>query len=394
MTGTATPRALGGYLALMQFVFASSWTIYAIYLPGLLETAGIGKAALPWVLIADQALFAVFDLVFGAAAARGLAAYGRIAPALSGVALLSCAAFVALPWGAAHAGLLLALTALWVASSAALRAPLFAMLSRHATQSQVGWIAAATTVGMALAGAIAPWLGSILKSVTPALPFALSSVVLAALVLPLAWAERLRPATTATADAPAPAFGAPRFFALLLFAALAAQLHFHLAAAPRYLADHPAADLVWLMPLFWIGVAVGCVLAAPLRRALGPRRAWLAGCAVAAAAAMIHAMLPGSASAMFGQATGGIGWGVALTLAFGIADSLGRSPGHGGQDRRALMAGGLYAMLAVATLTRIGINAAGLPQQPDWAVLLPLLPALLWGAAASASLAGRAHSPR
>lgn len=392
MSGTATPRALGGYLALMQFVFASTWTVYAIYLPGLLEAAGVGKAAVPWVLIADQLLFALFDLVFGAAAARGLAAYGRIAPALTAVALLSCASFVALPWSSAGAVPLLALTMLWVASSAALRAPLYAMLTHHAATAQAGWIAAATTVGLALAAAAAPWLGSVLKGVAPALPFVLSSLALAALVLPLAWAERLRPATAASGEAPAPAFGAARFFILLLLAALAAQLYFHLAAAPRYLADHAAADLVWLMPLFWIGVAVGCVLAAPLRRALGPRQAWVAGCAVAAAAAAIHAMLPGSASAMLGQGAGGIGWGVALTLAFGIADSLGREPDS---DRRALMAGGLYATLALATLTRIGINAAGLPQLPDWAALLPLLPALLWaGAAANASLAARTRAPR
>lgn len=384
MTGTATPRALGGYLALMQFVFASTWTVYAIYLPGLLEAAGIGKAAVPWVLMADQVLFALFDLLFGAAAARGLASYGRIAPALTATALLSCAAFVALPWSSTGAVPLLVLTVLWVISSAALRAPLYAMLSRHASTSQAGGIAAATTVGLAFAAAFAPWLGSQLKGMAPALPFVLSSLALAALVLPLSWAERLQPASAGNGAAPAPAFGASRFFLLLLFSALAAQLYFHLAAAPRYLADHPASDLLWLMPVFWIGVAIGCVLAAALRHALGPRRAWVTGCAVAAAAAMIHAMLPGSASAILGQGAGGIGWGVALTLAFGIADSLGRGPGP---DRRALMAGALYATLAVASLTRIAINTAGLPQQPAWAVWLALLPAAGWAlAAAGASL--------
>ena len=91
----AGSRAL--YLAVVQFVFVSTWTIYIIFLPELLQRAGIDKAWLPRIVIADQVLMAIFDLVFGVAAARGMQRYGRIAPFLLGVTLLSCLAFLLLP---------------------------------------------------------------------------------------------------------------------------------------------------------------------------------------------------------------------------------------------------------------------------------------------------------
>ena len=77
-------RAL--YLAIVQFVFVSTWTIYIVFLPELLQRAGLDTAWLPRIVIADQVLMAIFDLAFGVAAARGLQRYGRIAPSCSGSA--------------------------------------------------------------------------------------------------------------------------------------------------------------------------------------------------------------------------------------------------------------------------------------------------------------------
>ncbi|MFO1346871.1 MAG: hypothetical protein U1E85_11310, partial [Rhodocyclaceae bacterium] len=165
----AGPRAL--YLAVVQFVFVSTWTIYVVFLPELLQRAGIEKAWLPRILIADQVLMAIFDLAFGIAAARGLQRYGRIAPLVLGISLLSCLAFLLLPQMAATAPLLLALTGIWVITSSALRAPLYALLSRHAATPGRAALAGMMTLGMAGAGMIAPWLGAQLKPLDPALPF-------------------------------------------------------------------------------------------------------------------------------------------------------------------------------------------------------------------------------
>jgi ABC-type multidrug transport system ATPase subunit len=181
-------RAL--YLAVVQFVFISTWTIYVVFLPELLQHAGIEKTWLPRILIADQLLIAGFDLAFGIAASRGMQRYGRIAPVLLGVSLASCLAFLLMPQAGSAPALLLGLTVIWVITSSALRAPLYALLSRHAATPERTALAAMMTLGMAGAGMIAPWLGTQLKGISPALPFALSSLTLAALVLPLAAAER------------------------------------------------------------------------------------------------------------------------------------------------------------------------------------------------------------
>ena len=52
-------------IALVQFFFTLGWTVYVIFLPGLLKLAGIDAAWLPWVLIVDQLLFAAADLATG-----------------------------------------------------------------------------------------------------------------------------------------------------------------------------------------------------------------------------------------------------------------------------------------------------------------------------------------
>ena len=366
----AGPRAL--YLAVVQFVFVSTWTIYIVFLPELLQRAGLDKAWLPRIVIADQVLMAIFDLAFGVAAARGLQRYGRIAPLVLGISLVSCLAFLLLPQMAATAPLLLALTVIWVITSSALRAPLYALLSRHAATPGRAALASMMTLGMAGAGMIAPWLGAQLKPLDPALPFALSSLALAALVLPLAAAERAagRRADAIEAAAPLPPLPATVFFVLLFAAALGFQIFFNLGAAPAYLKHYGPGDLHWLMPMFWLGVAGGSVLASATATRWPAEGVFAAGALIAAAAALLFGMAPSPALLPLAQVLGGIGWGLALCKAFAVAERYLPAPDS------AVMLGGLFAMLALATVARISLNAAGLAE-----LALPL-PAALWLCAA------------
>lgn len=367
-------RAL--YLAVIQFVFVSTWTLYVVFLPELLLRAGVEKSWLPRILIADQLLMVVFDLAFGIAAARGMQHYGRIAPAILGVALTSCAAFLLLPQAGASATLLLALTVLWVITSSALRAPLFALLSRHAASPERTTLAGMMTLGMALAGMIAPWLGMKLKGLDPSLPFIVSSLALAALVLPLAAAERAAGLKSASSEAPpaSPPLPAALFFGLLLAAALGSQVFFNLAAAPGYSRHFDSSALVWLMPLFWVGVASGSLIAGPLGRRRGPFLAFATGCLAATTGALLFRFADAAPLVPLGQMLGGIGWGIALCSAFSITERYAPAP------RNTAMLGGLFSVLAMAAMTRIGVNLNGLAE-----AAAPL-PAALWLVAGAATL--------
>ena len=374
-------RAL--YLAIIQFVFVSTWTLYVVFLPELLLRAGIEKFWLPRILLIDQLLMVVFDFSFGVAAARGMQQYGRIAPAILGVSLASCLAFLLLPQAGGSAPLLLGLTVAWVISSSALRAPLYALLSRHAATSERAGIAGAMTLGIAAAGALAPWLGMQLKGIDPALPFVVSSLVLAALVLPLSAAERAAGIKTDNSEAPTQTNPVPAgsFFILLLAGALAFQIFFNLAAAPGYVRHFGSGALVWLMPLFWIGVAAGSLMAGPLGRRTSPVIGFTAGCILSAIAALLFQYGDAAPLTPIGQTLGGIGWGVALCSAFSIAERY--STGNGG----ARMVGALFSMLALAAVTRIGLNLAGLA---DTALLMP---GFLWLIAGATLLVAMTRKP-
>ena len=111
---------------------------------------------------------------------------------LAGVCIASCAAFLALPFVApvAGAGVFLAVTAFWSATSSALRAPTLALVSRHAPESKQPWVAGMFLLGMGVAAGLAPYLTLVLKGVDPRVPFAAASVALAVFAWSLAQAER------------------------------------------------------------------------------------------------------------------------------------------------------------------------------------------------------------
>src|ERR1700751_4087150 len=98
MSAAASNSALGITVGVVQFFFATTWTLYVIYLPQLAQAAGIGKQWVPWILVADQVVFAIADVVTGFWVDRVRAGFARLGGWILGVTVLSSIAFVALPY--------------------------------------------------------------------------------------------------------------------------------------------------------------------------------------------------------------------------------------------------------------------------------------------------------
>src|SRR6188474_2166115 len=121
---SARPTTVGLYFGLLQLFFTLCWTVYAIYLPALAGVAGISRDSVLLILILDQAIFMVADFATGVWADRVSKVLGRIGAWAATVTLVSCAAFLALPFIApVGAPVFLALTIIWAITSSALRAP-------------------------------------------------------------------------------------------------------------------------------------------------------------------------------------------------------------------------------------------------------------------------------
>ena len=110
-------------ISVVQFFFATTWTLYVIYLPQLAAQAGIGKEWIPWILVADQAVFAVTDVLVGFWMDRARAGIARIGPWILAITVVSGAAFLALPFAGGSATLLLVAVLVWAVTSSALRSP-------------------------------------------------------------------------------------------------------------------------------------------------------------------------------------------------------------------------------------------------------------------------------
>jgi len=313
---------------------------------------------------------------------RLLSTVGRLGPRLAMVTLLSCVAFLALPWIApvGSVPLFIALTALWSATSSALRAPPLALLGKHAAAPRVPWMAGLYLFGVGAAGAIAPYLGGLLKGVDPRIPFAVSSIAVVVVTLVLAGAERQLAGT-------APAQREWRFreavsgrsvlvFAIAI-ALLAAgfQIHFPVNSAPAYLKHAKPEQLETLMPVFWIGFNLVMLPATILTRHFGGlvMMAIATACGVAATYYASQATDLGSLIAL--QFIVGGAWGVILMSACTAAVELGR-PG-----REGAITGLLFSMLAVAAFARIWFTGFLAPTLPEAKPLLPIVPAALWGVA-------------
>lgn len=104
------PHRLGLYLAVVQFFFALTWTVYVIYLPKLAAQAGISGKQILLILILDQLIFTLMDFAMGVMADRVARVVGRLSYLILGVTLTSCLAFILLPFAAPQGSPLLFLT--------------------------------------------------------------------------------------------------------------------------------------------------------------------------------------------------------------------------------------------------------------------------------------------
>ncbi|MBI3001248.1 MAG: MFS transporter [Deltaproteobacteria bacterium] len=404
MSDAATARAPSAaalYLALVQFLFVTCWTLYVIFLPGLLETAGLSRRYVPWILILDQLTFMVMDVVTGVAADRAGRMLGRIGPLIIGLTTISCIAFLLIPhaagWGEFSTAALLTLILVWTATSSALRAPPWVLLSRHAAAPSVPRMNALMLTGLAVGGALAPYLGITLKNLDPRLPFAASSLTLLATTVGLIWVERALSRQRA-GPAPPPAASARLtagswvFAAGCLLLALGFQLHFSLNSAEQYLRVTVPERLPYLMPMFWIGSNLAMFPGAALARRYGTLPVIAAAALIGAAATLASVLVRDLDSLLAAQFTAGGAWGCILMASFSAALEYGRT------GREGLALGLLFAALAGAALARIAAVAAEINKVPGLVSDLEWAPFVLWLAgavlfAALASTSARRAAP-
>lgn len=359
------PRRTALILAVVQFFFVCTWTVYVVFLPGLLEAVGIDKRWVIWILLLDQAIFALMDLALGRAADRVRRSYGRIGHWLLGIAGVSCLAFLLLPHLGAFPGaaaLSIVAIVVWVATSSVLRAPPWLLLAKYAATPSMPMLSALNLTGLALGGAVAPYLSLSLKGLDPALPFAVTSIVLFATTAILVRVERS--GNAASSDASGGTSGeAPRprpvdsalmtFFAAIGVAGLGFQVHSFINSAPLYLRHAPASDLPWLLPMFWIGFNVAMFPAASLAKRHGPL-AVIAASAFAGAMGLAIATTAQSLEwTIAGQLAAGGAWGGLCAASFTAVSRF----GHVG--REGTLFGALWSVLSLAAMLRFASVATG-----------------------------------
>jgi len=378
----SVPTATALYLALLQFLFNLCWVVYAIYLPKLAAGVGMAAGTVLLILLLDQAIFAVFDTATGMAADRMSRVIGRIGRWVAIVTLVSCAAFVALPFitgiGPAGQWLFLITTIIWTVTSSALRAPPIMLLGKYAAKSALPLLAAIVSVGYGLATAIAPFLALHLRGIDPHIPFVVSSVVLVLATFGLAHVERLI-ASQRLADPPpvppSPGVSTARivFAVAMVILALGYQTHFTVNTAPMF--RKFSNDIDWLMPVFWVGFNVAMFPATLLVKRWGAFGVMgvfglLGGLAIVAAefATALNFLL-------VAQLLAGAAWGCILMSAFTAAFATGENGSEG------KMVGVLFSALAFATFLRIGVVHLGWHRDPQIVVVLKWAPVACWAIA-------------
>ena len=352
-------------IALVQLFFTLGWTVYVIFLPGLLTLAGIEVSWLPWILIIDQLLFAAADLAFGIWLDRSEQFLRMAGNGLTALVLAACAVFALLPFLAHAVPVWLFVPALfvWVICSSVLRVPPLVLLAKYATPRQparrMTTPVAAYLFGIGVAGAIAPYLTVLLKNRDPLLPFLIASVALAVTTLVLS-RELNRPASPAAPISPPTAstrftIALPLLVAVGLFA-FGMQIHAAVNSAKLFARVAPGMPLEWLMPLFWAGFSVAMFPAsrwlargmdhtgsphAPAGNAL-----WMAGLA-GGIALVACTTVPPLPLLIALQIIAGAAWAVLFLAAIAAATELGRRGREGG------WIGATLALMALATVGRI-----------------------------------------
>jgi hypothetical protein len=365
---------------MVQLLLAATWTVYAAFLPQLAAQAGIPKEHVAWILLMDQAIFMVTDVALGVAADRAARAMRRLGGWLLGVTIVSCIALVLMAQAGSPA-VLLALTAIWAATSSALRAPPLVMIAKRIATSSSPFFVAASFLGVGIAGALAPMLTARLRGISPLLPFVLASAGLAIAVLALGWTEKtLQPradSNKASAETGTPVRSLWLFFGAVALLGLGFQVHTALNSAPAYMKFARQAELEKLMPAFWIGFVLCALVPGSVAFKRFPQQLGLLAAAALGAIALsgfaAAASLPGVLAAQFAA---GAFWGVISGTAANSAIEAGRVGREGG------FTGLVFALSALAAFARLALVATGVNKMPEMAALLPWLPPMAWGLAA------------
>lgn len=383
---TAANRT-GVYLAVLQLVFTLGWTTYVIYLPKLAAEVGIAPSAVILLLMLDQAIFTITDTAMGIAADRVAKLVGRLSVFVGVLTAISCAAFVALPFvagsGPGAQAWFMGLVLIWVITSSALRAPPLTLLGKHRARPAIPFLSALAMLGYGLAGAVSPYLGVVLKNEDPRLPFVISGVVLLLTTFALAKVERdiADEPTVKPAEPAKPLGSVPIFFiASMLVLSLGYQLHFSINSGPFYLRFAQAADLPWLMPVFWIGFNIAMFPASVVVKHRGGLIV-MGAAGLLGALAVLGAEFAGNLHIMIAaQFFAGAAWGCMLMAAISAALAIGETGAEG------KVVGLVFSALALATFARMTAVAGGLQKLPEYAPLLQWAPVACWAVAGAGLL--------
>ncbi|HTD91646.1 MAG TPA: MFS transporter, partial [Burkholderiales bacterium] len=273
---------------------------------------------------------------------------------------------------------MLGLMLVWTATSSALRAPPWVLLSKYAAAPSVPRMNTLMLLGLALGGALAPYLGVVLKNADPRLPFALSSLTLLAATAGIIFIERrlkLSPLALPSATPQAPTDVAGKswpFLAGLLLLAVGFQVHFSVNTAAQFLRFSGSDGLQWLMPVFWIGFGVAMMPGGALCKRFGPLQVMTVSAMVGVVGVYVAAIAGSLDVLIAAQVVAGGAWGSMLMCAFTAAMAAGRS------GREGFSLGLMFAVLAAATLSRIATVMSGVHKQPELAAILSWTPAVCW----------------
>lgn len=386
----ASNRKVGVYLALLQLFFTLGWTIYMVYLPQLAAKVGLPPGAVIVILLVDQAIFTITDTLMGIAADRMTPIVGRLSRVVIWLTVVSCAAFIALPFvadlGPNAKIALIALTMTWVVTSSALRAPPLALLGKFAAKPSIPMLSCLVMLGYGIAGAVSPYLGVVLRNHDPRIPFVVSTVVLLLTALMMSWIERQLREGKLSAPERKP-LAVPKswgtlalvFIVAVLVLALGYQLHFSVNSAQLFLRFAKQPDLQWLMPVYWIGFNIAMFPASFVTRRLGGLL--VIGCAGLLGAGAVFGMenATGLNTMIAMQFLAGAAWGCILMSAVAAAIAV-----SGGAEGKVL--GLMFSALALATFARIAAVAGGLTKDPAYQALLQWTPILCWALAGAALL--------
>jgi hypothetical protein len=382
------PQAAGLYLAVLEFIFTLGWTVYAIYLPKLAASVGISASAVIFILMLDQAIFTVTDFAMGVAADKVSRLVGRLGHWVAAITLLSCVAFVALPFVAGaqlDASVFLALTVIWAITSSALRAPPLMLLGKYAARPAIPYLTSLAMLGLGVAGAVSPYLSTALTGQNPRLPFIIASVTLALTSFALVRVERSLVKQASPDSEPPQTVDRKTGVPIIIFAlasivlAVGFQLHFFFNSAPTF--KKFATDLSALMPVFWIGFSIGMFPASLITKHFGgiPIMA-IAG--IVGAVAIVTMEFAGTLElAVAAQFVAGAAWGCILMSAFSVALAIGYTGAEGKTT------GLLFSTLAIATFARMAVTATGTLTNPTLTPLVHWAPAVCWTVAGVVLLA-------